>query len=748
MSKLAHKNKSFSPTTSQLSPLKTRDREFNLQDSIAESWKPIAPFWPLKNLIAVNPLQGFEDMPFEDALVAGESFFEQKQIPKLMESVNRETIKWLQVFFDEGLSTIQMPFRRQGLYGACLNLIIHDKKIHRGDSQKEAWIKELPKCPNQTIKKCLSALNIATEDIQLFLTLTLTTLPGWAAHIKYRTQWENDTNQHPVTQEDYLAFRLVMIYLICPKANAILDWHKNHNTQLKTSSRMEAIESAEKQYSRDLINQLLLQKIEKIHTGGAQLIFCIDVRSEPIRRAIEEQGDYSTFGFAGFFGIPVQIENKIRGESYASCPVLLQPEHTIDSLSNCKKQVLNKYSKGHRKLTAFQRSYESLKYNFLTPFALVESIGFAAGIWMGLKTFFPRLAFSLQKRIKQKNHCEISPSPSIDSIEFKDQCKYAKNALEMIGLTDNFSPLVVFCGHGSKTENNAYSSILDCGACGGHNGCTNAQLLVNILNRPDIRSYLAEEGIKIPSSTLFLAGLHNTTTDSVELIVSDEIDPIFNNKIEKLKKDLVAAQNRNSKERAKKMSANPSQLEAHKHTFIRSVDWTQTRPEWGLAQNASFIAAPRELTKHLNLDGRAFLHSYRPHQDVSGSILTSILTAPMVVAQWINSQYLFSSMDNVAYGSGSKITKNISGKVGVMQGNASDLMHGLPLQSIYLDDETLFHTPVRLLTVIYAPPNRVLKIIQEQKVLKKFATNGWVHFNCIDPNTGLSYILDRNLHWT
>ena len=62
---------------------------------IKESWKIIAPFWPLKNLIAINPLQGLEDLPFEEALTRGETYFRSKQLPETMESVNRETIKWM-----------------------------------------------------------------------------------------------------------------------------------------------------------------------------------------------------------------------------------------------------------------------------------------------------------------------------------------------------------------------------------------------------------------------------------------------------------------------------------------------------------------------------------------------------------------------------------------------------------------------------------------------------------------------------
>jgi uncharacterized protein YbcC (UPF0753/DUF2309 family) len=186
---------------------------------------------------------------------------------------------------------------------------------------------------------------------------------------------------------------------------------------------------------------------------------------------------------------------------------------------------------------------------------------------------------------------------------------------------------------------------------------------------------------------------------------------------------------------------------AVRETKRRSMDWAEVRPEWGLARNAAFIVGPRDLTRAVNLEGRCFLHSYDWKKDPTGKFLTTILTAPMVVAQWINSQYLFSTIDNVAYGGGSKITQNVTGKLGVMQGNASDLMHGLPLQSVFAADGEPYHEPLRLLTVVYAPRSILDAIIPTQNVLKKLFGNGWVTIVCIDPSDNHTYLLKRDLSW-
>lgn len=717
-----------------------------IAEIVIQSFKKIAPFWPLKNLIAVNPLQGFEDLPIEEAMKMAAVYFEQKDLPKKMEAINRETIKWLQVYFDEGQATISMPLRTEGLYTSWRKLVLHDVKLHRRNKQKQEVLKFLPKTAAQTIAECLLRLGVPKEEHVQFLILMLTTLPGWAAYIKYRTEWAGLDSNHPypVSQEDYLAMRLVITSLFWPEAKLLIDWHREVLTKADSkASLLQEIQETEKTYRFSLIKKLVKQPIQTIRIPEAQLVFCIDVRSEPFRKSLESIGDYQTFGFAGFFGIPVKIKNPITNERYSSCPVLLSPKHEVEELPGTYQACEND-RKGYEFLITFKRLYQSVKYTFTTPFALVESLGIMSCLWMALRTLAPKIASKLKTIATQTIRKDQEVEPLLYNITFADQCSYAENALKMMGLTSYFAPIVVFCGHGSTTQNNAYASALDCGACGGRHGISNARILAAILNQQEVRMQLSKNGIAIPQTTCFIAAQHNTTTDEVILYgISDAVA------INKLKRDLEKARSINSWVRLQQMEQKLSARlkNAVSHAWLRSEDWAQVRPEWGLARNAAFIVAPRDMTRSLNLEGRCFLHSYDYAQDPDGSSLTIILTAPMVVAQWINTQYLFSTLNNVVYGAGSKITKNITGKIGTMQGNASDLMTGLPLQSVHRSDTEAYHEPQRLMTVVLAPLQMLNKIISVQPVLQKLFGNGWVQMIAIEPDSHKVYLLDRDLLW-
>jgi len=288
-------------------------------------------------------------------------------------------------------------------------------------------------------------------------------------------------------------------------------------------------------------------------------------------------------------------------------------------------------------------------------------------------------------------------------------------------------------GHASEALNNPRASGLDCGACCGQGGAVNARAASALLNDPDVRRGLADQGCPIPVTTWFVPGVHDTTTDDVHLLDLDDVPTSHRSSVEELQDWLAAASSACRQERAPRLGlAGLSDGALHKAVTERATNWATVQPEWGLADNAAFIIAPRTRTRSISLQGRSFLHDYHHQTDGGYAILEGILTAPLLVTHWINQQYNASATDLERYGSGNKVLHNVvGGHVGVFEGNGGDLRIGLPLQCVH-DGDRFMHTPQRLTAYVEAPTSAIDAILHTHAVVKNLVANGWVHLVQID----------------
>jgi uncharacterized protein YbcC (UPF0753/DUF2309 family) len=415
-----------------------------------------------------------------------------------------------------------------------------------------------------------------------------------------------------------------------------------------------------------------------------QAAFCIDVRSEVFRRALEAQAPgIETLGFAGFFGLPLAHTAHGSDEVEAHLPVLLKPALASTSQTDAPGEAHKRI--GARAARAFGRFRQAA----VSSFAFVE----AAGPLYGVKLVRDGEA----------------------------KADLAARVLGAMSLRGGFAPLVLLVGHGANVTNNPHESAYHCGACGGHTGEVSARVLAALLNDAETRKGLVVRGIEVPEDTRFVAALHDTTTDEVTLHDVPRPGEPHASALEAARHWLDGAGSVARAERAVRLhGATPQTLAA------RAANWAELRPEWGLAGCATFIAGPRAASAGANLGGRAFLHSYDWRADEGFSTLELLLTAPVVVASWISLQYYGSAVAPEVFGGGNKLIHNVVGGIGVVEGNGGRLRPGLPWQAVH-DGERLAHEPLRLSVLIEAPEEAIGDVLDRHAAVKALFDNGWMH---------------------
>lgn len=688
-----------------------------------------------------------------------------------------EISKWCAAYFDQGQSAWRMPWRSLPLYQAWKRAALLDRNPEiAGLTNFRLVLETLPDSPETAIQQMLKSYRPPEENLPDFLHRQLMSVSGWSGWIQYQLREGSRYDREKATLTDLLAIRLAYDFALSHAlgGDSMVAWRCSLDELIATptsaNQRLELLNvfqlAYEIGYQRELLTTLRPASTEPVAATTerkiVQAVFCIDVRSEVYRRALETVSTKSeTLGFAGFFGFPIEYIPLGHPRGNSQCPVLISPKFSIrESVSGATVSELDEILEKRWLRKRFYKLWKSFKNSAVSCFSYVE----IAGLLFGIKLFTDTLGLTrpvakpgsagLDKAIvqrigplinRQRGRLVAGGAVVETGIALSERIELARNALQGMGLTDNFARLVLLCGHGSSTVNNPYGSGLDCGACGGHSGEANARVAAATLNDLEVRSGLAAQGIDIPRDTWFVAGQHDTTTDEVHLFDLDSAPQEFAAELAQLSAWLNQATQLARLERAGGLGVTSRDQNCVAQAITaRSHDWSQVRPEWGLTGNAAFIAAPRKRTQQATFNGRVFLHNYDARQDADGAILELIMTAPMVVASWINLQYYASTVNNRLFGSGNKVIHNVVGTFGILQGNGGDLQVGLPWQSIH-DGRQLRHEPLRLTVLLEASATAIENVLDKHEAVRQLIDHRWLHLFRVDPdNEGYYRYLGNN----
>ncbi len=677
-------------------------------------------------------------------------------------AVSQLVAAWCAVFVDEAHVPWPMPRREHGFLRAWRELAPHDRRLrHLAGPTGMQWLAQLPDRPVEVLAASLDALGVNGDRVDV-LREHLGRLPGWAGYARWHDEWAPpDPHRPPLRLLDLLAVQVAATAaaahgaaapqppqhqdeavenekLLEHRATAVLAaLGSTSDDPFVTSAVRGVLEQVPPPVRKSMwleaqegnFRDRLLGLLSRLDPGpvterpDVQAAFCIDVRSEGLQRHLQACGPYDTLGFAGFFGVPVRWRPLGSTESEPRCPVLLKPEHDVAEQPLVPDGALG-YLTAQRAAGAGHEAFHAAKGSLSGPFALAEAAGYLMGPAAAARTLAPGLV----RRLKGLTTRRVGPPRTRPAVEaehdegsglaLEERVSFAESIVQTMGLT-RFARLIVLCGHGSHNVNNPHASSYDCGACGGAPGGPSARVAVAILNDPGVRAGLKERGTMVPDDTLFVAAQHDTVSDEVTVLDREAVPDTHERLVAAFERDVAVAGERLARERAGRLPGDPAKVR------VRGHDWAQVRPEWGLAGNAAFVVGPRSITAGLDLACRVFLHSYDAESDGDGSALETIMTAPLVVGQWISAQYYFSAVDPDQFGAGDKTLHNPVGGIGVVLGEGGDLQVGLPAQAVGVGDRRV-HEPLRLLAVVQAPLDRIEAIIQRNQVLQELIGGRWI----------------------
>lgn len=671
-------------------------------------------------------------------------------------------------YFDQQQADWQ-PERGQGLYAFWRDTLTHDHSIGvlMGLPELGRSLAALPQARQGAEQWVLQRLGLPEVVWADYLEAVLLTVNGWAswcAYLGWQAGLEGRSDAH---LRDLLAIRLAwgVILLECKddagarRAFAALqaDWSQAHTRLLQAERALLVDEvwqgALEVGYQRELARKLGMATGAAAEIQAAtpavevQAAFCIDVRSEPMRRALEAVWPaVQTLGFAGFFGLPVAytpLATSVRRPQLPACwrprwksPTGSSRPTTMAPTPACRTaprrpgaSALPGPSRGRRPAAGLARPSPSWK-----PPGSATSASSAGGC---ARTRPPVRATTWKVCPRAIARCVARRSPAWTSrprwpwpracctrwastLTSRRWCCWSATAAR--ARTTPRPPRSIAAPAAARPARSMPASLRGCStsrrcarACA-HRASTSRRPAASwprCTTPPPTRSRVWTSICCRPMPARAGSDCRRCSHRPATRCGANARPALV----------LTLA--------CRTRSCSPS--------CAAAPATVRRRGRRGLAGNAAFVIGPRHRTRGVVLDGRSFLHDYDAARDADGSVLELLMTAPMLVTHWINWQYHASTCDPQRMGSGNKVLHNVvGGQIGVFEGNGGDLRIGLSRQSLH-DGQRWVHEPLRLTVVIDAPREAIERVIARHAVVRQLLDHGWLHLWRFDPEQLVRY---------
>ena len=429
-------------------------------------------------------------------------------------------------YFDQGQAAWG-PDRTGGLYPSWLRQSAHDfsPAMLMGDAGFTTRLAQLPKDPVTLIAAATHALRIPEASREGYYTALLMSINGWASWCAYQ-RWQARLVQQDDDQIVHLlAVRLAWEWLLQqghPGA-AVADglasaWRDCESVFARAQAALHIDwlwqAALERSYQVPLCRGLIKAPVPPADAAApaVQAVFCIDVRSEVYRRALEAASPaVQTLGFAGFFAMFVAYRPLGSEMVRPQLPGLLAPGLCLTD--ECDSPALGQVLSAKRKRTLLWRQqWQSFQGGAGSIFSFVEACGllYAGTLFKSSAGGDPKALPVEQTGLPPQPRARLRPRlPTSGGPDTEARVTMAATALGAMGLahgiTGGLARLVLLAGHGSTSANNPHAAALDCGACGGQTGEVNARALALVLNDPAVRAGLRGRGIDVADRTQFVA---------------------------------------------------------------------------------------------------------------------------------------------------------------------------------------------------------------------------------------------------